>query len=182
MDFLLYGIARALVKFFQMLPLRVVAVIGRMGGGLAYGVDARHRGVAIDNLTQCFGPEKSAMEIKALARENFKRLGETYCCAIKTAGMAWPELAPHLEFSGLEKLRAGPEERGERRSVGASEDVKTLERSDAPTLPRPQAPPNRVIAVGHFGNFELYSRPNNLLPEFQIATTYRALKQPALNR
>lgn len=30
---------------------------------------------------------------------------------------------------------------------------------------------------GHFGNFELYARANRAAPEFQFATTYRALRQ-----
>jgi KDO2-lipid IV(A) lauroyltransferase len=39
-----------------------------------------------------------------------------------------------------------------------------------------------VIVIGHFGNFELYGRANRGLPEFQFATTYRALRQPGLTR
>jgi KDO2-lipid IV(A) lauroyltransferase len=35
------------------------------------------------------------------------------------------------------------------------------------------------MAIGHFGNFELYARS---APALQLATTYRALRQPALNR
>ena len=150
---ILYCAAWCLLKFFQALPLPWVALIGRIGGGLAYGIDARHRCVAIDNLTRCFGAEKSRAQIHALARENFKRLGENYCCAIKTAAMSWPELEKRLEFGGLEKLNAEAD-----------------------------APASRVIAIGHFGNFELYARANNVTPQFQFATTYRALKQPALNR
>jgi KDO2-lipid IV(A) lauroyltransferase len=44
-------------------------------------------------------------------------------------------------------------------------------------------PPRRVVnAGGHFGNFELYSRFKDLAPAYQCAATYRALKQPVLNR
>lgn len=43
-------------------------------------------------------------------------------------------------------------------------------------------PTSCVIAIGHFGNFELYARGNLTLPQFQFATTYRALRQPSLNR
>src|SRR5436309_3414958 len=126
MDHLLYCLARVLVKLFQNLPLRTVARLGRMGGGLTYWLDARHRQVAVNNLTKCFSREKSPREIRALAHENFRRLGENYCCAIKTSSMSWADLQSHLEFGGLEKLE-----------------------------PLQDAPANRVIAVGHFGNFEL---------------------------
>src|SRR5213593_108747 len=121
MDRLLYVLAWCLVRFLQALPLSVVAGLGRVGGAAAYWVDARHRRVAMQNLTRCFGAEKSASQIKALARENFKRLGENYGCAIKTAAMAWPELQKHLEFGGLEKLVASSVRGGEHPSVSSSE-------------------------------------------------------------
>jgi KDO2-lipid IV(A) lauroyltransferase len=38
-----------------------------------------------------------------------------------------------------------------------------------------------VVAIGHFGNFELYARFSDFVPGIQIATTYRALRQPRLN-
>jgi KDO2-lipid IV(A) lauroyltransferase len=65
------------------------------------------------------------------------------------------ELKPHVEFAGVECL---PQKAG-----------------DAPL-------PNVVVAIGHFGNFELYARFHDVRPDYQCATTYRALKQPALNR
>lgn len=39
-----------------------------------------------------------------------------------------------------------------------------------------------VIAIGHFGNFELFARARTLAPDWTVATTYRALRQPAVNR
>ncbi len=155
MNTLLYIIASTLIKLLQMLPLRGVARLGRWGGGLAYRIDARHRKVAIDNLTQCFGDEKSREQIRELAHENFRRLGENYACGIKTAAMTWEELKPHCEFVGAEKLQP-------------------------PGSTNP--PASRVVAVGHFGNFELYARFGQFVPAFQCATTYRGLRQPALDK
>jgi KDO2-lipid IV(A) lauroyltransferase len=43
-------------------------------------------------------------------------------------------------------------------------------------------PGNRVVAIGHFGNFELYARFGQLVPAFKCATTYRGLRQPSLDR
>jgi KDO2-lipid IV(A) lauroyltransferase len=43
-------------------------------------------------------------------------------------------------------------------------------------------PQSRIVAIGHFGNFELYARFGEFVPIFKCATTYRALKQPLLNR
>jgi KDO2-lipid IV(A) lauroyltransferase len=69
--------------------------------------------------------------------------------------MTREQLQPHFEFVGAEKI-----------------------------LPHQanQGPQSRVVAIGHFGNFELYAHFGQFVPAFQCATTYRALRQPALNR
>lgn len=155
MDKVLYLIARSVVAFLQALPLRVVARLGRAGGAVFYWLDARHRRVALANLTMCFGHEKSAGEIRALAKENFRRIGENFACAAKTASMTFEELKPFVEFSGPPSIVSPPPGR---------------------------TPPNILVAIGHFGNFELYARFGQFCPAFQCATTYRGLRQPSLNR
>jgi lauroyl/myristoyl acyltransferase len=152
---ILYLFASALIRFLQALPLRVVARIGRCGGALAYRLDARHRRVAIRNIAASFPETKDLSAIKAIARENFKRIGENYCCAVKTAGMAFDELRHHVDFVGADRIVPQPGE------------IDT---------------PSRVVAIGHFGNFELYARFGEFAPMFQTMTTYRGLRQPSLNR
>ncbi len=149
MNLLIYWIGRAFIASVQTLPLTWVARLGRLGGGLAFHLDARHRRVVLDNLTMCFHQEMSPGQIRGIARENFKRIGENYLSAIKTAAMSFEALRPHVEYIGMEAL----------------------------------FPPRRIInAGGHFGNFELYARFKDLAPGYTLAATYRALKQPALNR
>ena len=155
MDTLLYFLALGFVKVLQSLPLRLVARIGRTGGGLAYFIDKRHRNVAIQNLTASFAAEKSVLEIQEIAKENFKRLGENYCSAIKTSAMSIQKLKPHLEARGGEVL---------------AEAYKNNPKQ------------KWVIAIGHFGNFELYARFSEFMPGLRMATTYRGLRQPSLNR
>jgi KDO2-lipid IV(A) lauroyltransferase len=151
----LYLLARAVVALLQALPLRWVARLGRAGGGLAWWLDARHRRVAVRNMTMCFGQEKSADEIRVLARENFRCIGENYACAVKTAAMTFEELEPHIEFIDEPGLRPAAARR---------------ENS------------NIVVAIGHFGNFELYARIIPIVPGYQFATTYRGLRQASLDR
>jgi lauroyl/myristoyl acyltransferase len=155
MDRLAYYLASALIAFLQALPVTWVARIGRSGGALAFWLDARHRKVTIKNLTMAFSAEKSPAEIYALARENFRRIGENFACAAKTASMTFEELKPHMEMVGDEKLFA----KGET-----------------------SASISRVFAIGHFGNFEIFAHAVQKLPGFKGATTYRALKSPALNQ
>ncbi len=155
METLLYHGARLLIAFIQSLPLTWVARLGRVCGGLAYWLDGRHRRVALSNLNRCFGREKSPGEIRALARENFRRIGENFGCAIKTASMSQERLKPHLEFVLPEVLSSPP----------------------------PGGPPRSVVvAIGHFGNFELYARIGDAAPAYKSATTYRGLRQNSLNR
>jgi KDO2-lipid IV(A) lauroyltransferase len=155
MELALYWFALVLVKALQALPLAWVARFGRGCGAVAYWVDVRHRRTALRNLTLCFREEKTEAEIKALAREHFRRLGENYCCAIKTAAMTWGELEPFVEFARTERLGLGAVETG---------------------------PHSWIVAIGHFGNFELYARMGQFTPGVQCATTYRSLKQASLNR
>ena len=154
MDLLLYLIASGLVKCLQALPLVWVARIGRAGGALAYWLDARHRKVAKRNLALSL-PERSPSEIRELARENFKRIGENYACSIKTASMSLDELKPHMEVVGVKKFRL---------------------------LDSRQTRRSQVVAIGHFGNFEIFARAVQLMDGYQGATTYRALRTPRLNK
>lgn len=155
MEALLYYVVRALVAFLQALPLTWAARLGRFGGGLAYWVDGRHRRVALRNLTMCFGREQSAAQLRAVAREHFRRIGENYVCAIKTASMSYEELRPRVEFVGNPRIISAPAD---------------------------QKPQGVVAAVGHFGNFELYARFGQFAPAYKCATTYRGLRQPSLDR
>jgi KDO2-lipid IV(A) lauroyltransferase len=155
MDKLIYWFARALIALLQSLPLTWAARIGRGGGAIAFWIDARHRRVALKYLAMCFEKEKSPEQIRAIAKENFRRIGENYCCFIKASMMTKEQIEPHLEFTNLEQLRAWR----------------------AATPPR-----NVVMAIGHFGNFELYARYGQFVPGLQVVTTYRGLRQPLLNR
>lgn len=154
MDFVLYILAKGVIALAQALPLPAVVRVGRAIGALVYYLDARHRRVAIRNLTEAFGKEKTPAEIRALALENFRRIGENFGSAMRTSAMRDDEVLQVLTLAGAERLQ--------------QED--------------PTRSPSRVMAIGHFGNFELYARAGKFVPGLQFATTYRALRQPGINR
>lgn len=155
MDLLLYVPARLVIGLAQLLPLGVVARLGRAIGGMVYCLDRRHRRVALRNLTEAFGAEKSEGEIRALAKENFRRIGENFGSSIKTMTMSQAKIGNVLSVSRIERAFP-PEEK----------------------LPHK----SRVFAIGHFGNFENYARLGNYVPGSRCATTFRGLRQPGLNR
>ncbi len=153
-EWLLIGVARALLPVIQSLPMTRVAALGRAGGRLAWHLDRRHRRVALDNLAHAY-PDLPPAERTALARENFLRLGENYACGARAATLSWEEIQPHLEFGPLHHL------------------TNTL-----------AAHPDRsvILALGHFGNFELLTWARLAAPGIPIATTYRALRQETATR
>lgn len=155
MNGLIYWLGRALVGALWCMPLSWVALLGRGGGNLAWWLDGRHRRVALTNLTACFGETLDPAAIRALAGESFRRLGESYACGLATAGMALPELLRHCEFVGTEKFAGW-----------------------GPDSPRRGC----VVAIGHFGNFELYARFGQFRPGFSCGTTYRGTGTPGLDR
>lgn len=149
MSIVLYWLARAALGLVQLLPLRWVAWLGRSGGGLAWFLDARHRKVACKNIALAF-PAKTEAEVRALARENFRRIGENFACAARTAWMPLAELRRNVSFS-----------------IPAISD---------------QPPCRTVVAIGHFGNFELYARFSQISPGYVCAATFRGLRQPGLDQ
>lgn len=155
MNKLLYLLAFLVIGMLQALPLYSVARIGRWGGALMFWLDGRHRRMAVHNLTECYGTEKSPTEIRQLAHENFRRLGENYCSAVKTAAMDESELRKCVEVRGLGRLQD---------ASGAGQ------------------PKNRLLATGHFGNFELFTRLATFVPEYSHAATYRGIRQPLVDK
>jgi KDO2-lipid IV(A) lauroyltransferase len=154
MDRMLYWCGRMLLECLQRLPLSWVANLGRAGGRLAYHLDRRHCSVALANLRAALGDTTAPRDLRRLARENLQRIGENFACAARTARMSAADIDRVLTVQGLEWIQTPPGEQ----------------------------PRSRVFAIGHFGNFELYARTGHRLPSSRFATTYRALRQPGLNR
>ncbi len=168
---MLYLLANGLITFIQALPLSVVARLGRLGGAVTWYLDGRHRRVALRNLAMCFGQEKGAAEIHALARENFRRIGENFACAVKTAAMDFNSLRNHVECIAPTLI-----------NPPAAASLQPSSPSTLQTASNPLPPRSIVAAIGHFGNFELYARFGQFAPAYQCATTYRGLRQASLDR
>jgi KDO2-lipid IV(A) lauroyltransferase len=154
MDKPLYLFARLAIALFQVMPLSWGARIGRCGGGIFFWIDARHRKVAIKNLTLCFQEVKTKREIRGLAKENFRRIGENFCASIKTSGMTNEQLNEVVEIKG----------------VGLADATRTEPQTESV-----------IYASGHFGNYELFARMSAFIGGYHVAATYRGLRQESLN-
>ncbi len=108
MGFLIGWAVRSLVACIQLLPLDLAARLGRFAGGLAWFLDRRHRSATVDNLAHALGSRFNPRELHGIARENFRRLGENYVSAIKTASMSESALQSRVEVVGLEGIVPPP--------------------------------------------------------------------------
>ncbi|HEY5626558.1 MAG TPA: hypothetical protein VIR79_01290 [Nitrospira sp.] len=151
----LYKTGLKLVRMLQAVPLRVVARIGRVGGLMAWHIARRRRGMMLANLQLCLGAGMSPVDIRSMARENFCRVGESFLCFVRTSMMTKESLEGCMSIDGLDKLC---------RSEG----------SDTPS--------SCVLAIGHFGNFELFAQLGKFLPGWQCMASYRSLKQKCLDQ
>lgn len=142
-----------MVTVLQALPLQSVARLGRFFGSLAWTLDRKHRRVILENMRAAF-PEFPEEKIQTSARETMLRIAENYAAAIKTASLTLAEVCQVCEVDGLENL------------AGIVRDRKAR---------------NCVVAIGHFGNFELYALLGNLMPGMRPASTYRGLNHSRLN-
>ena len=154
MQTLIYIIASAIIRLASISPIRCLAWAGRQMGALTWYIDRRHRLVAIANIESAF-PELSPDACISLSKNNFQRLGETYACILKTGGMNTEQINKILSFEGYER-------------------VEEILDNDPKT--------RIILAIGHYGNFELFSWIGLGAPSAKPATTYRALRQPKLTK
>lgn len=155
MNALIYHAARIALALFQCLPLRLIARLGQALGWIAFHLDRRHRRIALENMGLVFSATHGPEERLGLVRTHFLRLGENYACALKTAGLSAAESRSFLEVTGLELL-------------------------PRPVLDVPL--PRVIVAIGHFGNFEVYAKLAGLIPHHTFAATYRGIRPAGLDR
>ncbi|WP_050726439.1 lysophospholipid acyltransferase family protein [Vulgatibacter incomptus] len=119
---------RGLLAIVKLLPLGAALALGRAGGGLAYGVFAKDRRLALEHLAKAF-PEKTPEEQEAIARAMFRSLGET-----------------GMEIAQIDKL--------DRRL----ESYVEIEPSAVAALDQARKGSGVVAVTGHIGNWELLFR------------------------
>jgi KDO2-lipid IV(A) lauroyltransferase len=91
------------IKVINIFPFNISFQIGRFIGLLLYTFDARHRNVAINNLSGAF-PEKGKDDITGIAKESFKNIGSTVAemARVFKGGREWVDSA--VIFEGRENV------------------------------------------------------------------------------
>ncbi|MFZ5785100.1 MAG: lysophospholipid acyltransferase family protein, partial [Acidobacteriota bacterium] len=106
-----YGAVRAFSALIGPLPHRLRLMLGRALGRLVHAVDARHRGIALDNLRMAC-PDRDARWRRATARAAFEHLGRLLV-EILVQGRERDRLTERLSVEGWEHVeRAASSGRG----------------------------------------------------------------------
>jgi len=152
METLLFKIISGLFLVLGLIPRSSACRAARFLGHIWYVADKRHRDVALENLTHVFGAEKSALEIRAMARRVF------YHLVLVVFEIGWSrrlrkrDFFRYFSFSGLHHLQKA-HERG--RGV--------------------------LILTGHVGNWELLTMAAAMLGS-PTSAIYRPLEFKPLDR
>ena len=96
-----YGAVRLAAMMVKPLSMARARAFGAALGRLAYRLDRRHRGVALDNLAAAF-PGRSATERTAIARGVFEHFGSVTLELLKVASMRPEQLLALCETEGDE--------------------------------------------------------------------------------
>lgn len=105
MDRVVYGIYRLAVALLAALPLEVDFLLGQALGTLGYYVALPYRRLVLRNLQIAFGAEKSANELRRIARRHFSTLGANVLSGVKLGTMRPAEVSARVIREDDEVLR-----------------------------------------------------------------------------
>jgi KDO2-lipid IV(A) lauroyltransferase len=148
-----YILLRILGFFVNILPEGCALWIGKQLGNLMYALDLEHRRVAIDNLKIAFGEEKTATEMRSIARKNFQNIGMMAIEFFRIPKMDLETYKRKVTVEGLDKaLKVLDENRG------------------------------ALLLLGHFGNWELMVPMSRIIQRPILAIAKPIKKNPWLDR
>ncbi|MCI0698070.1 lysophospholipid acyltransferase family protein [candidate division KSB1 bacterium] len=154
----------------QTLPLTVVLFLGRMLGQFTFSILRIRRRVALENLAQAF-PEKTAAELKQIARRSYENFGTMMLEYLRLPRLSATELRQRIRFAMPQEQN--PYEQALSLGKGA------------------------ICMTGHFGNWEymgalvasmqypmiyLYQEQNNPYVDALIRDTRTKMNMPSIPR
>lgn len=149
-----YGLARALAGGVAWLPRRAVWELGGMAGRLAYWLLPARRRLARGNVARAL-PDRSPAEVERIARASFVSFGRTLCDAVWSFGLSPDRLARWVEI--------GEEVYAEGRRIAVR-------------------PTGTIVALAHFGNWEMLGLAWGRLGNVPLAVVAKPLHNPWLDR
>ena len=87
------------------LPWRVLRAVADFLGGAVYHLDRRGRAYALSNLTMAFGAEKSAREIRRIAKDSYRQFARTMLELFWVRNYRRDNYRDLVEVEGYDKVR-----------------------------------------------------------------------------
>ncbi len=100
-----YALFRGAARLLSSFPRATVQELGALIGALAYGLDARHRRVALENLARS-GLALSPSEARGIARAAFRHFGTVLLESLAWMGATEEEVDRWVKVEGLEHFDA----------------------------------------------------------------------------
>lgn len=148
LDFGLYLLYRAGTAIASLLPVRVLFALGSFLGLGGWLFLPQYRRLARCNLEIAFANEKSARELRRIARRNFQWLSANLFCSLKMVSMPLEKLTRYVEAENLDAMHAEL-------------------RSDRPV----------VLLLSHIGPWELAAQlVPHYAPYARIGSPYQSLR------
>ena len=111
LDYSIYLLYRAASGVVSLLPLRLLFCMGELLGFIAWISLGKYRRLALRNLTIAFDGERTASELRCLARRHFQRLGANLISSVKIGTIPLDDVAACVSLENEElvhrELRAG---------------------------------------------------------------------------
>ncbi len=102
--FLSYLCFRAVELVLALLPLTLIAYLGRAIGSVAYYLAGPYRRLALENLRIAFGRESTEDERRGVAREHFASLASNIFCGLKLPLMSEREIIDRVVTEGTQNV------------------------------------------------------------------------------
>lgn len=129
-----------------LLPLTAVFRLGWALGTAAYFFSGKYRRLVLHNLGIAFGAEKTADELRALARKHFATLGANMLSSIKLPRLSREEIEDVVSVAGLENMERAPDQTG-----------------------------GFVMVISHLGNWEMFAQLTPYIFKCKTGTIFQAL-------
>lgn len=104
-QWLVYALFRCVEGVLWLLPLVLIWHVGRMLGAVAYYLAGKYRRLALHNLRIALGREKSATELRSIAREHFASLFANILCGFKLPLMPEAAVAKRVRAENMHHLQ-----------------------------------------------------------------------------
>lgn len=154
MDFLFYLIAATLVGIIRSMPLVLCFRMGEAVGLVAYIFLSRYRKLSRQNLRIAFGNTLSKQEQRKLVRRNFQLLGANIISSVKIPAMSEEAIRALFTIENEEEWR------------------RSIDRHDGR---------GTVVALSHFGNWELNAQLTTFIKPRPAGAIYQALRNKAID-